>query len=448
MRCPFFCSWLFLILLFSPTIQSAEKPNIIVFLADDLGYGDLGSYGHPLNKTPNIDAIGSEGIRLNSFMTDAWCTPSRVQLMTGRYFPRVDLGGSVGPDGPGGLPDGELTLAEGLKEAGYKTHMIGKWHLGFQKQFLPTNQGFDTWLGLPYSNDFIKPWVQTDVPLGLYRDVEQIETTLDQDALTTRYTDEAVKLINEQKPEQPFFLYLGYAMPHLPIAVSDKRRGRSAGGLYGDVIEELDWSIGRVLGTLATKGLDKNTIVLFLSDNGPWTNMPDRMKQSGVENWHAGSVGLLQGFKHSSYEGGTRVPALIRWPQKIVPGQVRADLVAMPDIYTTLLLAAGGTLPDLTIDGLDLRSFLTNPSVPSPRNEYLYLLHGALQAIRLGEWKLRTSGTEIELFNLVRNPSETINFAAEMPEKVNQLQSLMAKRADELEVKLSTPKIASSKADR
>lgn len=204
---------------------AAEKPNIVIFLADDMGFGDAGCYGHPLIRTPNIDELAGEGIRLTSFVTGAWCVPSRTQLMTGRYMPRVKFNGGTGADGKGGLPDSELTLAEGLRQAGYNTHMVGKWHLGYiEKRFLPVNQGFDTWFGLPYSNDFMKPWVQTDEPLGLYRGENRIEDNLDQDALTTKYTEEAVGLI-EESGDDPFFLYLSYAMPHLPLAVSKERRG-------------------------------------------------------------------------------------------------------------------------------------------------------------------------------------------------------------------------------
>ena len=410
---------------------AAEKPNIVIFLADDMGFGDAGCYGHPLIRTPNIDELAGEGIRLTSFVTGAWCVPSRTQLMTGRYMPRVKFNGGTGADGKGGLPDSELTLAEGLRQAGYNTHMVGKWHLGYiEKRFLPVNQGFDTWFGLPYSNDFMKPWVQTDEPLGLYRGENRIEDNLDQDALTTKYTEEAVGLI-EESGDDPFFLYLSYAMPHLPLAVSKERRGKSAGGIYGDVIEELDWSVGEVLAALEKKGIAEDTIVVFLSDNGPWTNKPSRMLRNGIEEWHSGSAGLLRGWKSATYEGGPRVPAIIRWPGKVQEGRVSPDLVGMPDIYRTVLQAGGAELPSHKLDGYDLTGFLGDANEKSPRSEYYYFLGNHLEAIRLGDWKLRTASGEPELFNLVTDPSERINRASDMPEKVSELRILMEGMAEE-----------------
>lgn len=357
--------------------------------------------------------------------------------MTGRYMPRVKFNGSTGSDGKGGLPDSELTLAEGLKEAGYATHMVGKWHLGYkEKRFLPVNQGFDTWFGLPYSNDYMKPWVQTEEPLGLYRGEEMVEHPFDQDTLTTRYTKEAVSLIEKSSASEPFFLYIAHAMPHLPLAVSDERRGKSAGGFYGDVIEEVDWSVGEVLNALEKKGISENTIVVFVSDNGPWIDMPPRMLQNGNETWHAGSSGLLRGSKGTTYEGGPRVPAMIRWPAKIKRGQVKPDLVGMPDIYRTILGVGGAKLPDLKLDGYDLTDFLSGKTKASPRPEYFYFRNG-LEAVRSGDWKLRTTTGKPELFNLVTDPSERLNRAPELPEKVSELRLLMENLAKETKTRIS-----------
>ncbi len=407
-----------------PSTAGAAAPNIVVLFADDMGYGDLASYGHPLIKTPHLDQLAADGIRLTSFVTGSWCVPSRTQLITGRYMPRVKFNGGTGADGKGGLPDSEWTLPEALKAAGYQTHMVGKWHLGYkEKRFLPTHQGFDTWFGLPYSNDYMKPWVQTEEPLGLFRGDQMVEHPFDQDALTTRYTEEAVKLIGEAG-EKPFFLYLAYAMPHLPIHVSDERRGKSQAGLYGDVIEEVDWSVGQVLAALQEKGLSDNTLVFFASDNGPWIEMPERMRQAGNELWHAGSTGPLRGSKGQTYEGGPRVPAILRWPGKIKAGQVSAELVGMPDIYRTLIHVAGGKLPEHKIDGHDLTPFLTGESVASPRKEYFYFRRG-LEALRSGNWKLRLSTGEPELFDMVTDPFERINRADGEPEKVAELQARM-----------------------
>ncbi len=417
-----------------PAFAQSTQPNVVILFADDMGYGDLGCYGHPAIRTPNLDQLASEGIRFTSFVTGCWCVPSRTQLMTGRYMPRVKFNGSTGSDGKGGLPDSEWTMAEALRAAGYRTHMIGKWHLGYkQKKFLPVNQGFDTWFGLPYSNDYIKPWVQTDEPLGLYRGDKMVEHPFDQDPLTKRYTAEAVRLIEQASNDRPFLLYLAYAMPHLPLHVSDERRGRSRAGLYGDVIEEVDWSVGEVLSALQRKGISDDTLVFFASDNGPWIDMPPRMQQAGNELWHAGSPGPLRGSKGQTYEGGPRVPAMIRWPGKVATDRVTAELVGMPDIYRTVLSVAAAKLPDHQLDGHDLTPFLRGESETSPRQEYLYF-RGGLEAVRQGNWKLRTATGEFELFDMVTDPYERVNRAAGEPEKVAELKARMQEVASELEV--------------
>ena len=411
-----------------------SKPNVVILFTDDMGYGDLACYGHPSIKTPNIDRLADDGIRLTSFVTGSWCVPSRTQLMTGRYMPRVKFNGNTGSDDLGGLPDSEWTMAEAVKDAGYKTHMIGKWHLGYkQKKFLPVNQGFDTWFGLPYSNDYMKPWVQTDEPLALYRGETMVEHPFDQNPLTTRYTKEAVQLIERSGSTQPFLLYLAYAMPHLPLAVSDERRGLSSAGFYGDVIEEVDWSVGEVLQALEEKGIAENTLVFFASDNGPWVDMPSRMQQAGNELWHAGSAGPLRGSKGDTYEGGPRVPAMLRWPGKITSGQISDGFVGMPDIYRTILSVAGAKLPNHTLDGDDLIPFLTGKINSAPRQEYFYFRRG-LEALRSGDWKLRTATGELELFDMATDPFERINRASDHPEKVKALLSRMHEMAKEVDV--------------
>jgi len=413
-----------------------SRPNVVILFTDDMGYGDLACYGHPSIKTPNIDRLADDGIRLTSFVTGSWCVPSRTQLMTGRYLPRIRFNGNTGAGGTGGLPDSEWTLAEALKDSGYKTHMVGKWHLGYkQKKFLPVNQGFDTWFGLPYSNDYMKPWVQTDEPLGLFRGESMVEHPFDQDLLTTRYTKEAVQLIERSGGDNPFLLYLAYAMPHLPLAVSDERRGLSNAGFYGDVIEELDWSIGQVLKALEEKGIADNTLVFFASDNGPWIEMPLRMQQAGNELWHAGSAGPLRGSKGQTYEGGPRVPAMLRWPGKIAAGQVSAGFIGMPDIYRTILSVAGAKLPDHALDGYDLTRFLTGKTKSAPRQEYFYFKRD-LEALRSGDWKLRTATGELELFDMITDPFERINRVADYPEKAQTLLSRMHEMANEVGVKV------------
>jgi arylsulfatase A-like enzyme len=417
-------------------VAAGERPNVVILFADDMGYGDPSCYGHPRIRTPHIDSLATDGLRLTSFVTGSWCVPSRTQLITGRYMPRVKFGGGTGSNGTGGLPDQEWTLAEALQDAGYRTHMIGKWHLGSaEKRFLPVNQGFETWFGLPYSNDMIKPWVQTDAPLALYRDEEVVEHPVDQDPLTQRYTREAVKLI-EREDERPFLIYLAYAMPHLPLAVSDERRGTSKAGLYGDVIEEVDWSVGEVLAALERQGVADDTLVFFASDNGPWAAMPPRMLQAGNEPWHAGSTGPLRGSKASTYEGGPRVPAIFRWPARIEPGRVSCELVGMPDVYRTLIEVAGAKLPDHHLDGHDLLPFLTGQTEEAPRTEYLYFKNG-LEAVRAGDWKLRTASGQPELFHMVTDPYERVNRAAGEPQRVEQLLTRMREAAAEVGVRVA-----------
>lgn len=423
-------------ILTSCSTQSTEpqQPNIIILLTDDMGYGDLSIQGHPTIRTPHIDKLATEGIRFTSFETAIWCVPSRTQLMTGRYMPRVNFGGGTGSDGEGGLPDSELTLAEGLKEAGYVTGMAGKWHLGYkQEKFLPPNQGFDSWFGLPYSNDYMKPWVQTDEPLGLYRGTEMVEHPFNQDSLTVRYTKEATDFISQHADqEQPFFFYLAYNMPHLPVRTTEEFRGSSRAGLYGDVIETIDWSVQQVLNILDELGITENTIVFFASDNGPWLDLPERMLQGGNEPWHAGSSGHLRGSKATSYEGGSRVPAMIRWPAQIESQKVTDQLVAMPDIYRTLLTIAGARLPDHEMDGYDLTPFLTGEEERSPRNEYAYFRNNILEAMRIGDWKLRLMEEEPELFNLQDDPGERFNRAEDHPDILREIRQKMEELADEV----------------
>ena len=307
------------------------RPNIVILFADDMGYGDLSSYGNPTIRTPHLDSLAAQGIRFTSYEAAPWCVPSRVELMTGRYMARVDLGGGTGADGTGGLPDSELTLAEGLKQAGYATGMAGKWHLGYkQKKFLPTNHGFDSWLGLPYSNDYMKPYVQTDEPLVMYRDTTVAEYPVDQDSLTVKYTVEALRFIRAHADgEQPFFFYLAYNMPHLPIHTTKEFFGISKAGLYGDVIQTIDWSVGQVLQALQEEGLAENTIVFFASDNGPWQNAPPRMFEVPTtpegSNWEqrrggqqalarglGGAIARTQGHYLRGRHAGTRHDPLAR----------------------------------------------------------------------------------------------------------------------------------------
>jgi arylsulfatase A-like enzyme len=416
--------------------EKTKKPNLIILYADDVGYGDLGCYGNPTIKTPHLDRMAAEGLRLTSFYAAPTCTPSRVALLTGRYQVRTGFGttwrGGVGSTS--GIPENEILLPELLKEQNYQTKMVGKWHLGYnEKKYLPTNNGFDSWFGLPYSNDMVKPWVQTDVPLQLYRDTEPIEYPVDQSTLTSRYTEEAINFIRSTE-DKPFFLYLAYSMAHLPIHTTDRFKGKSRAGLYGDVIETLDWSVGQVLQILQEKGIDQNTLVMFASDNGPWLNLPKRMLQQGNEPWHAGSPGPFRNAKATTYEGGVRVPCIFRWPGQISKGVTSADIVANLDIFPTFVKLAGGQVPsDRSIDGKNIFEFLKGKT-SSPRKDFFYLRSGRrLEAVRVGEWKLRLSNAVQEerlknvaplpeLFHLNRDPSERYNLASEHPEIVEQLK--------------------------
>lgn len=412
-----------------------ERPNIVILFADDLGYGDLSSYGHPTISTPNLDRMADEGIRLTSFYAAApVCSASRAALMTGRYAVRTGITGALMPESPNGLKASEITLAEALKEQGYRTMAIGKWHLGYTRpEYLPTNSGFDHFYGLYYSNDMIRPWVETDAPLNLYRDITAIEHPVDQATLTERYTDEAVRFIQESAGE-PFFLYLAYTMPHLPIHASEWFRGTSRAGLYGDVVETIDWSAGRILETIRDLGLDEQTIVIFTSDNGPWSNAPPRMMAGGVKAWDTGSAGPLRDAKGTTYEGGVRVPGIFRWPGRIPPGRTSAEIATTMDLFPTLLNAAGAEIPaDRQIDGNDLMPFLAGQTETSPTRTFYYFAGNNLQGVREANWKLRHSEEGPELFDLEIDPGERFNVAAEYPEVVARLDSLMKAFSESLQ---------------
>jgi len=297
-----------------------------------------------------------------------------------------------------------------LKRQGYQTAAIGKWHIGHTpKEYLPTSRGFDQYLGLLYSNDMIPPWVKTARPLQLWRNEDAVELVGDQSNLTVKYTDEALRFIRGAG-EKPFFLYLPYAMPHLPVSAPMDRRGKSRAGLYGDTIETLDWSAGEILKALKAQGIDNNTMVLFASDNGPWHDLPARMLAQGVEPWHTGSKSLLRGAKGTTYEGGHRVPFLARWPGTIPGGRTSAEMVSTLDFFPTLTAACGAEMPgDRLYDGFDLMPLLRGEAA-SPRNDYRYYLGAKLEAIREGPWKYRLAGENPpELYHLDWDPAEQYN---------------------------------------
>ncbi|MCP5539583.1 MAG: sulfatase-like hydrolase/transferase [Akkermansiaceae bacterium] len=353
-------------------LRAAEKPNVIVILADDLGYGDLACYGHPDFKTPNLDRMAAEGAKLTQFNTPSpFCAPTRASLMTGRYPFRCGMTLNPAPDGKNEatnllhLPESEIVLAQLFKQAGHATSMIGKWHLGHAKpEWLPTSRGFDEYLGIPYSNDMR--------PVELLDGTRRAEYPVVQSTLTKRYTERAVEFI-ERNRDKPFFLYLPHAMPHKPLAASEEYYRQSGAGLYGDVIHELDWGVGRVLEKVKALGLDERTLVIFTSDNGAW---------------FGGSTGGLRGMKGSSYEGGYRVPCIARWPGRIPAGHVSGEPAVMMDLFVTVLKAAGIPLPtDREFDGRDIMPLFTSDS-PSPHDGVLGHLGENPATIRDARWKL------------------------------------------------------------
>jgi len=419
--------------------QLSRPPNIVIIFADDLGYGDLGVYGHPLIRTPRLDRLASEGLKLTSFYASApVCSASRYSLLTGRYAIRAGLNGALMPESKTGLGAGETTIADVLQTAGYRTGMVGKWHLGNRPGFFPTEHGFDSYFGLLYSNDMVRPWVQTDVPMRLHRGTQELPGEVDNAALTERYTEEALAFIRESK-HRPFFLYLAHSMPHVPLGVSPRFAGRSANGRYGDVIEMLDWSTGQVLDALRDAGVERDTLVIFTSDNGPWMDMPPRMLvEPRIVRTDAGSAGPLRGSKGTSWEGGTRVPFLARWPGRIPAGAVSSDLARTLDMLPTIAAVAGVPLPaGRAIDGQDIRAFLEGRA-PSPAEWFFYYNSGGrLEGVRDRRWKLHLTFPEkgepvTELFDLLADPSERWNVAAEHPDIVTRLREWMRQFAVEL----------------
>lgn len=376
----------------SPKTQS---PNIVLIFMDDMGYGDLSCYGALQYKTPNLDKLASQGVRFTNFVSaQAVCSASRAGILTGCYPNRVGISGALMPDAKIGLNPAEEAIPEVLKKSNYKTAAIGKWHLGHLREFLPLQQGFDEYLGLPYSNDMWpvnydgKPASAEKIdrkfnypPLPLIdgnEKIREIRTLDDQSELTTLYTERAVRFISQHKKE-PFFLYMAHSMPHVPLAVSSKFKGKSQQGMYGDVMMEIDWSVGEVLKTLEKNGLDKNTLVIFTSDNGPWLNFGN----------HAGSTGGLREGKGASFEGGQRVPCLMRWPGHITAGTVCNKLASTIDILPTLAAITQAPLPGKKIDGVNILPLLMGDENANPRETFLYYYRkNSLEAVRKGDWKL------------------------------------------------------------
>jgi len=408
--------------------KTQATPNIIVILADDLGYGDLSCFGHPTIQTPNLNKMATEGVRLTQFYVGAnVCTPSRAALLTGRLPVRSGMAGHsrvvLFPDSKGGLPASEITIAKALKTKGYATACIGKWHLGHLQQYLPANHGFDYYFGIPYSNDMRPNKTNNYPPLPLYKDSKVIEENPDQQFLTGRYTVEALAFIEKNK-NKPFFLYYSNNFPHVPLYASDKFKGKSKRGLYGDVVSELDWSVGQLLNKLKELKLDGNTLVIFTSDNGPWLTQ----KQNG------GSAGLLFEGKGSDYEGGMRVPAIAWWPGTIPANQLCTSPASAMDLFPTFLKLAGVDIPkDRAIDGQDIMPLLTG--LRQETNEVIYYYNlDSLYAVRKGAWKAHfTSKYSYSkepaithnpplLYNLENDPSEKFDLSKDHSDVVDDLR--------------------------
>ena len=424
----------------SPEAVAHDRPNFIVIFCDDLGYGDLGCFGSARHRTPNIDRMAREGMRLTDFyVTSGVCTPSRSSLMTGCYPRRVNMHQNdtglcvLFPVNKKGLNPSEITIAEVLKTRGYATACIGKWHLGDQPDFLPTRQGFDYYYGIPYSNDMGKPQGRGRPPLPLLRNEEVIEAPANQDTLTKRYTEEAVRFIAANK-DRPFFIYLPHTMPHNPVHASDEFRGKSANGRYGDAVEEIDWSAGQILKTLKNLHIDDRTLVVFTSDNG-------------ASNRFGGSNAPLRGFKGSTWEGGMREPCVMRWPGKIPAGKSCHQIACTMDLLPTFARLAGAKAPaDRVIDGKDIWPMVAGKKdAESPHEAFYYYQMDQLQAVRSGKWKLhlplkpkkRNWGKPepqgpLALYDLRDDIAEKNNVADKHPEIVKRLLALAEKAREDL----------------
>lgn len=412
------------IVLASSAIAAERPPNFVVILTDDQGYADLGCYGAEAIKTPEIDRMAAEGMRFTNFLASApICTPTRAALMTGSYGTRVGLGTPLHTPDKYGLNPDEITVAELLRDAGYATGCVGKWHLGHHDPYLPTRQGFDYYYGTPMGHMFrtINPAEKRTE--HFLRNEERIPHPPTPE-LTERFTEKAVHFIARHRDE-PFFLFLSHTMPHIPLEASERFRGTSEGGLYGDVIETIDWSTGRVLQAIRDMGLEKDTYVIFTSDNGPHKG--------------DGSAGPFRGHKHSAYEGGVRVPGIVWAPGRVPAGAETDALASTFDWYPTLAGLAGAAMPaDRVIDGKDLAPLIHGEAgVESPHEQFIYYVrHGRTAGIRAGDWKLlvevetgpwRHEG--VALYNLADDPGEQENLAAEHPEKVAELREQL-KAAD------------------
>jgi arylsulfatase A-like enzyme len=443
-------------LLLTSSIHAADPPpNVVIVFTDDQGYGDLGCFGAKGFTTPNIDRLAKDGIRFTDFhVSQPVCSASRCSILTGCYANRLGIHGALGPNARIGINESETTIAEVLKPKGYATGIVGKWHLGHRPQFLPVKHGFDSYFGLPYSNDMwphhpeAKPGSYPNLPLFENDKILNADVgPADQAKLTAQYTERAVKFIAANK-DKPFFLYVAHSMPHVPLFPGDKFKGKSEQGTYGDVIQEIDWSVGEILKTLDEHKLARNTLVIFTTDNGPWLSYGN----------HGGTAGKLREGKGTVWEGGVRTPFVARWPGVIPAGSECREPAMTIDLLPTIAKFAGAELPKLPIDGRDIGPLLKNePGAKSPQDAYLHYYNvNELQAIRSGKWKLilphtyrtmqgqdpgkdGTPGkykpvklTEPELYDLESDVGESKNVAAANPEVLKRMLLLAEKAREDL----------------
>jgi arylsulfatase A-like enzyme len=437
----------------APAADAPRPPNIVIVFADDLGYGDLGCFGAKGWATPNLDRVARDGVRFTDFhVSQPVCSASRASLLTGCYANRIGIHGALGPRDRHGIADGEMTLARLVKQKGYATAIVGKWHLGHHPQFLPTRHGFDSYFGLPYSNDMWPNHPEAKAvypPLPLFENATVVNANVsdaDQSKLTAQYTERAVKFIADNKAK-PFLLYVAHTFPHVPLHVGEKFKGSSKQGLYGDVIQEIDWSAGEILAALKANNLTNDTLFIFTSDNGPWLSYGN----------HAGDAGPLREGKGTVWEGGVREPMVAMWPGHIPAGSVQTEPAMTIDIFPTVAKLIGADLPRHPIDGKDIMALLTcQPGAKCPHEAYYHFYQtGELQAVRSGKWKLmlphtaRTmNGQEpgkdgtpgkykpekvaLGLYDLSADVGETTDVADKNPDVVKRLQALADKAREEL----------------